>query len=56
VLHLTYETMQLTTDTGPMLLAYSAEPGARSEQALNLLASWAATPQEAQTPEVTDEL
>jgi hypothetical protein len=39
--------MQLTADTGLMLFAYSAEPGTRSEQALDLLASWAATPQQA---------
>lgn len=46
-LDLTYETMQLTADAGLMLFAYSAEPGTRSEQALDLLASWAATPQDA---------
>jgi transcriptional regulator with XRE-family HTH domain len=51
-LHLTYETMQLTADAGLMLFAYSAEPGTPSKQALDLLASWAATPEEAQTPEV----
>jgi transcriptional regulator with XRE-family HTH domain len=55
-LHLTYETMQLTADTGLMLFAYSAEPGTRSEQALNLLASWAATPEPAEAPEVADEV
>jgi transcriptional regulator with XRE-family HTH domain len=53
-LQLTYETMQLTADSGLMLFAYSAEPGTRSEQALDLLASWAATPQEAAAPEVAD--
>lgn len=49
-LHLTYETMQLTADSGLMLFAYSAEPGTRSEQALDLLASWAATPEQAEAP------
>jgi transcriptional regulator with XRE-family HTH domain len=49
-LHLTYENMQLTADAGLMLFAYSAEPGTRSEQALDLLASWAATPVEADAP------
>jgi transcriptional regulator with XRE-family HTH domain len=55
-LQLTYESMQLTADTGLMLFAYSAEPGSRSEQALNLLASWAATPQEAEAPELADDV
>jgi transcriptional regulator with XRE-family HTH domain len=55
-LQLTYESMQLTADTGLMLFAYSAEPGSRSEQALNLLASWAATPQEAEAPERADDV
>lgn len=54
-LELTYETMQLTADAGLMLFAYSAEPGTRSEQALDLLASWAATPKEAEPREVADE-
>ena len=51
-LDLTYETMQLTADAGLMLFAYSAEPGTRSAQALDLLASWAATPREAGAPAV----
>jgi transcriptional regulator with XRE-family HTH domain len=55
-LHLTYETMELTADTGLMLFAYSAEPGTRSEQGLDLLASWAATPEEAEAPAVADDV
>jgi hypothetical protein len=55
-LHLTYETVQLTADPGLLLFAYSAEPGTRSEQALDLLASWAATPAEAEAPGVADEV
>jgi transcriptional regulator with XRE-family HTH domain len=55
-LHLTYENMQLTADTGLTLFAYSAEPGTRSEQALNLLASWAATPAEVEASEVADDV
>jgi transcriptional regulator with XRE-family HTH domain len=54
-LELAYETMQLTADAGLMLFAYSAEPGTRSEQALDLLASWAATPVQAGAPAVADE-
>jgi transcriptional regulator with XRE-family HTH domain len=40
---LAYESMELTADTGLRLNAYSAEPGSPSQDALNLLASWAAT-------------
>ncbi len=43
-LSLTYEAMRFAEDDGPTLIAYSAEPGSSSEDALNLLASWAATP------------
>jgi hypothetical protein len=43
-LTLTYETMQLTADSGLTLAAYTAEPNTRSAEALNLLGSWA-TPQ-----------
>jgi len=48
-LNLTYETMQLIADAGLMLFVYTAEPGSKSEQAMNLLASWAATPVHADT-------
>jgi transcriptional regulator with XRE-family HTH domain len=43
-LELSYEVMELAADTGLRLAIFTAEPGSRSEQALNLLASWAATP------------
>jgi hypothetical protein len=42
-LELTYEAMELPTDPGLTLLAYTAEPTTPSEDALKLLASWAAT-------------
>jgi MmyB-like transcription regulator ligand binding domain/Helix-turn-helix domain len=42
-LELTYETMHLAADEGLLLFAYTAEPGTRSDEALKLLASWAAT-------------
>jgi hypothetical protein len=35
--------MELTADQGLRLNAYSAEPGSADRDALNLLASWAAT-------------
>jgi transcriptional regulator with XRE-family HTH domain len=42
-LTLAYESMELAADQGLRLYAYSAEPGSSSQDALNLLASWAAT-------------
>ncbi len=45
-LELTYEAMELSADTGLTMFAYTAEPGTKSEQALRLLGSWAATPVE----------
>ena len=46
-LELTYEVLELTADPGLDLLALSAEPGSASQQALDLLGSWAATAQHA---------
>ena len=43
-LTLTYETMTLVGDSGLTMFAYTAEAGSKSEEALNLLASWTATP------------
>lgn len=48
-LHLTFESMQLAADPGLTMSVYSAEPGSRSEEALNLLASWTATVDEPET-------
>jgi transcriptional regulator with XRE-family HTH domain len=45
----TYESMELVADPGMTMFVYTAEPGSRSEQALSLLASWAATPDEETT-------
>jgi transcriptional regulator with XRE-family HTH domain len=47
-LTLAYESMELTADPGLRLNAYSAEPGSRSQEGLDLLASWTATPIEQQ--------
>ena len=41
---LTFEAMELVADPGLTMFVYTAEPGSKSEQALNLLASWTATP------------
>jgi MmyB-like transcription regulator ligand binding domain len=42
-LELSFDRMQLMADTGLMMVAYTAEPGSRSREAFDLLASWAAT-------------
>jgi hypothetical protein len=42
-LTLTYETMELSADAGLTVAVHTAEPGSRSEEALNLLGSWAAS-------------
>ena len=51
-LELTYEGMTFAADPDLVLFAFTAEVGSKSEEALNLLASWAATP----GPQVTGEL
>jgi transcriptional regulator with XRE-family HTH domain len=42
-LHLSYEVMELSADPGLSLVAYSGEEGSPDDDALRLLASWAAT-------------
>jgi transcriptional regulator with XRE-family HTH domain len=42
-LHLSYNRLDLAADPGLTIVAYTAEPGSRSEEALKLLGSWAAT-------------
>jgi transcriptional regulator with XRE-family HTH domain len=48
-LSLTFEAMELPADPGLTLTAYSAEPNSASQDALNLLASWSATLDQAAT-------
>jgi transcriptional regulator with XRE-family HTH domain len=43
-LELDYEVMELSADTGLRLTIFTAEPASRSADALSILASWAATP------------
>jgi transcriptional regulator with XRE-family HTH domain len=52
-IELTYEAMELSADAGLTMFAYSAEPGSKSADALNLLASWAATVNQAETAQPT---
>jgi hypothetical protein len=54
-LELTFEMMELAADPGLSILTYSAEPGTRSEEALSLLGSWAATLDEEQRTHTTDD-
>jgi hypothetical protein len=49
-LHLSYDVMELSADPGLALVAFSAEAGLPADDALRLLASWAATQQPADAP------
>jgi hypothetical protein len=40
---LLYEALELSADAGMTLTVYNAEPGTGTDDALKLLASWAAT-------------
>jgi transcriptional regulator with XRE-family HTH domain len=53
-LELTFETMQLAADEDLMMFVYTAEAGSKSEEALNLLASWAATLDEPEPANTAD--
>ena len=46
-LTLDYEALDLPGDPGQRMLVYSAEPGSPSYEGLQLLASWATSPQDA---------
>jgi transcriptional regulator with XRE-family HTH domain len=53
-LTLTYETMTLIGDSGLTKFAYTADAGSKSEEALNLLASWTATRDTEEPANVTE--
>jgi transcriptional regulator with XRE-family HTH domain len=53
-LSLTYNRLDLPADNGLTMFTYAAEPGSRSEEALNLLGSWAATAGRTETARTTD--
>jgi len=54
-LELSYETLELTADNGLAINVYTVEAGSRSEEALRLLGSWAATPDHTEmTPSTND--
>jgi transcriptional regulator with XRE-family HTH domain len=48
-LTLVYDALELPADTGLTIMAYSTEPATPAHDALNLLASWAATMDQAET-------
>jgi transcriptional regulator with XRE-family HTH domain len=52
-LELAYEVMDLSADDGLTVSIYSADPGSRSQEALDLLASWTSTLQ--RSPTTVDE-
>jgi transcriptional regulator with XRE-family HTH domain len=47
-LTLSFEMMELAADPGLHLLTFTAEPGSKSDEALNLLGTWAATVEQEQ--------
>ena len=54
-LELAFETFPLAADPGQSLLTYTAEPGSPSQDALRLLASWAATTSDIEQTASTDD-
>lgn len=53
-LTLAFEAFELPADPGQRMNIYTAEPSSPSHQALNLLASWASTPNEVASTEAAD--
>jgi transcriptional regulator with XRE-family HTH domain len=53
-LHLAFEALDLPADPGLSLVVYTAEPGSASQDALSLLASWAATLDQVEADHLTD--
>src|SRR5207342_2055711 len=52
-LQLSYNRLDLAADPGLTIFTYTAEPGSRSEEALKLLGSWAATVDTAEAASAT---
>lgn len=48
-IEISYEVMELSADSGLTIAVFTTEAGSRSEEALSLLGSWAATPEPAPT-------
>lgn len=54
-LSLSFNRLDLAADHGLTIFTYAAEPGSRSEEALKLLGSWAATADPAGSAGATDQ-
>ena len=54
-LSLSFNRLDLAADQGLTIFTYAAEPGARSEEALKLLGSWAATVDLAEPTHASDQ-
>jgi transcriptional regulator with XRE-family HTH domain len=54
-LALTFHRLDIAADPGMTLFTYAAEPGSRSEEALKLLGSWAATIEHDESPRETQQ-
>jgi transcriptional regulator with XRE-family HTH domain len=54
-LHLSFNRLDLAADHGLTISTYAAEPGSRSEEALKLLGSWAATVDHAESARAADQ-
>ena len=52
VAELTFEVLTLVADPELTMFAFTAEVGSTSDEALNLLASWTATLDEAEAPDL----
>jgi transcriptional regulator with XRE-family HTH domain len=53
-LSLTYEMLDVSADSGLAILTYTAEPGSKSAEALDLLASWTATTEQSEDAPAPD--
>jgi transcriptional regulator with XRE-family HTH domain len=53
-LRLTYEMLDLSADSGLVIVTYTTEPGSKSAEALDLLGSWTATLDEAGAAETSE--
>jgi hypothetical protein len=54
-LSLSFNRMELPADHGLAIFTYAAEPGSRSDEALKLLGSWAATVDLSESARATDQ-
>jgi hypothetical protein len=54
-LSLSFNRLDVAADDGLTLFTYAAEPGSRSEEALKLLGSWAATVDRDESARATDQ-